>query len=120
MKCAAALFNAPVSLAHVEERPAIPTLDFVRARRQEILRAAEECGVSSVRVFGSVARGDSHRGSDVDLLVDYDVLERGLGPLAAFRDRATDILGPFQVDAAAPALLRPEVLIGALQDALDL
>ncbi|GIV82161.1 MAG: nucleotidyltransferase [Anaerolineae bacterium] len=45
------------------------TLDALRARRDEILRLAEQYGAFNVRVFGSVARGEEKSGSDVDLLV---------------------------------------------------
>jgi predicted nucleotidyltransferase len=48
------------------------TLDELRHRRAEIERIAERHGTRNVRVFGSVARGDSVPGSDVDFLVDFD------------------------------------------------
>ena len=46
-----------------------PTLESLRTRRNEIIALAEQSGVTNVRVFGSVARGDSTSGSDVDFLV---------------------------------------------------
>jgi predicted nucleotidyltransferase len=46
------------------------TLEDLRARRDEILQIAEAHGARNVRVFGSVARGEAHIGSDVDVLVD--------------------------------------------------
>lgn len=49
------------------------TLQELRtARRGEILRIASKRGAHNVRVFGSVARGDSDERSDVDFLVDMD------------------------------------------------
>jgi predicted nucleotidyltransferase len=49
------------------------TLDTLRAeRREEILRIAARHGAHSVRVFGSVARGDADEGSDLDLLVAWE------------------------------------------------
>lgn len=46
------------------------TLDELRTRHRDfILSTATEHGVSDVRVFGSVARGEASEGSDVDLLV---------------------------------------------------
>src|SRR6266496_953957 len=46
------------------------TLDGLRTeRRKEILRLAEQHGAHSLRVFGSVARGDANENSDLDLLV---------------------------------------------------
>ena len=41
-------------------------------RRQEILSIAERHGAHSVRVFGSVARGDADEDSDLDLLVSWE------------------------------------------------
>ena len=46
-----------------------PTLDDLRARRNEILALAERYGAFDVRVFGSVARGEATPESDVDLMV---------------------------------------------------
>jgi hypothetical protein len=45
------------------------TLNDLRAHREAILELAARYGVSNVRVFGSVARGDSGPDSDIDLLV---------------------------------------------------
>ena len=48
-------------------------MDMLRGpRREELLRLAERHGVSSVRVFGSVARGEANETSDLDLLVDWE------------------------------------------------
>ncbi len=49
-----------------------PTLESLRARRDEILRLAEQYGAYNVRVFGSVARGEATPESDIDFLVDWD------------------------------------------------
>jgi len=48
-------------------REKLPT---VAALRSEILRVTREYGVTNVRIFGSFARGEQRRTSDVDLLVD--------------------------------------------------
>lgn len=45
-------------------------LDDLRARRGEILALATRCGLSDVRVFGSVARGEETADSDIDMLVN--------------------------------------------------
>jgi predicted nucleotidyltransferase len=55
-----------------------PTAEGLRRRRGEILRLAAKYGASNVRLFGSVARGQAHARSDVDLLVR---MERGRGLL---------------------------------------
>ncbi len=49
------------------------TLDTLRAeRRGEILRLAGRRGAHSLRVFGSVARGEANEDSDLDLLVAWE------------------------------------------------
>jgi hypothetical protein len=48
----------------------VSTLDELRSRRGEILRAAAKHGVANVRVFGSFARRQATADSDIDLLVD--------------------------------------------------
>ena len=41
-------------------------------RREEILQLAERRGAHSLRVFGSVARGEANANSDLDLLVAWE------------------------------------------------
>ena len=45
-------------------------VDLVTVKREQILRLARKHGVTGVRVFGSMARGDAGPHSDVDLLVE--------------------------------------------------
>ncbi len=45
------------------------TLELLRQNREKIYEIAEKYGVSNIRVFGSVARGEDKKGSDVDLLI---------------------------------------------------
>jgi hypothetical protein len=45
---------------------------LLRDRREDILRSADRHGARNVRIFGSVARGESTAQSDIDFLVDAD------------------------------------------------
>ena len=45
-------------------------VDLVHAKREQILRVARRHGVTKVRVFGSMARGDAGPQSDIDLLIE--------------------------------------------------
>ncbi|MGI8774086.1 MAG: nucleotidyltransferase family protein [Actinomycetota bacterium] len=45
--------------------------ELLAAKRQAILELAERNGVTTIRVFGSVARGDSRADSDIDFLVEF-------------------------------------------------
>ena len=50
-----------------------PSLEDLRARREEILTIARRHKAYNVRVFGSVARGEAGPDSDVDLLVSAEL-----------------------------------------------
>jgi predicted nucleotidyltransferase len=43
-------------------------LDELRQKHEEIYAIANKYGVSNIRVFGSVARGEERKDSDIDLL----------------------------------------------------
>ncbi|MGH3931299.1 MAG: helix-turn-helix domain-containing protein [Pseudonocardiaceae bacterium] len=90
----------------------------LRAAKQELLRCAAEHGARNLRVFGSVARGDDHADSDVDLLVDLDQ-GRGLLDLAELRDALSVLLGE-RIDVATLELLRPEIAEAATAEAMPL
>ena len=69
------------------------TLDTIRReKRTEIVRLGDLYGARNIRVFGSVARGDNHAASDVDLLVEMDQ-GRTLFDLAGFVADVQDLLG---------------------------
>lgn len=42
---------------------------LIEQKREALLKLAVQYGVTNVRVFGSMARGDADESSDVDLLV---------------------------------------------------
>lgn len=92
--------------------------DRVHRSRDELVDAGRARGVSRIRVFGSVARGDQTRASDVDLLVDLE-LGRTLIDLIGFKQDAERILGR-PVDVATPSLMKARVRTRALRDARPL
>jgi len=69
-----------------------PTIEHLRARKPEIDEIARRFGVSDIRVFGSVARGNAIDGSNIDLLVE---VERGrtLLDLIGFEQALEDEFG---------------------------
>ena len=85
----------------------------VRRHREALVAAAAAHGVSNLRVFGSVARGEDRPDSDVDLLADFPpgLSLFGLGRVEADLE---DILGT-QVDLIPAVDLKPGVreVIGA-------
>lgn len=48
-------------------------LNQLRENRDEILAIAAKHGAFNVRIFGSVARGQSTAESDIDFLIEYDL-----------------------------------------------
>ncbi len=79
----------------------------VRRHREDLVVTAAAHGVSNLRVFGSVARGEDRPDSDVDLLADFPagLSLFGLGRLEADLE---GILGT-RVDLIPAANLKPGV-----------
>jgi uncharacterized protein len=46
--------------------------ELVQTKRDQIVAIAGRFGARDVRVFGSVARGESREDSDIDVLMDWD------------------------------------------------
>lgn len=91
-----------------------PTLDELRARRDEIFAIAARWGATNVRVFGSVARGEATDGADVDLLVDLEP-ERTLLDLGGLLMDLRDLLGvPVDVGTDVKPRIRERVLAEAV------
>ena len=51
---------------------------IIEQHRAEILALAEHHGITNVRVFGTMARGDAEDAGDVDLLVSLPPDKTGL------------------------------------------
>ena len=79
----------------------------VRRHRADLVAAAAAHGVSGLRVFGSVARGQDQPDSDVDLLVDLPP-RMGLLALGRLRADLEAIVGA-PVDLVPEADLKPDV-----------
>jgi predicted nucleotidyltransferase/DNA-binding XRE family transcriptional regulator len=96
----------------------------LRRHRGEILAAMEREGARNVRIFGSVARGEDGEdgedgeGSDIDLLVDFD-LHRGLLPFVRLNFELSQLLDEL-VEVSPQGILKPNVLDNALADAVPL
>ncbi len=84
--------------------------------RGEVLSSATRHKMGNVRVFGSVARGQDTRSSDVDLLVTADE-GASLFDLVAFAQETEDIVG-CPVDVISDRTVPPDSSIA--RDALSL
>lgn len=102
---------------HIKEVPTVD-LEEVRAKRAEILRIAALHGGNNVRVFGSVARGESRPGSDVDFMVDMEA-KRSLFDLGGLLMDLQDLLG-CPVDVVTEKGLKGRIRERVLQEAIPL
>jgi predicted nucleotidyltransferase len=85
---------------------------LVASNRDAILRLARKHGVSSIRLFGSVARGDAEEGSDVDFLVTFAPGSRVMARLDLKED-IEHLLGvpvDLSVEAALHRVIKEDVL----------
>jgi predicted nucleotidyltransferase len=94
------------------------SFEKVQKQRQLILAIAKRYGVSNVRVFGSVARGDDKQDSDVDFLVDLDS-GRTLFDLGGFLMEVQQLLGR-RVDVVTGDGLHWFVRDQVIQEAVNL
>jgi predicted nucleotidyltransferase len=94
------------------------SLRSLRGVRSKILAAATRRGVHDVRVFGSVARDESHAGSDLDLLVAPGP-GTTLFDLSGFALDVEEIIGR-HVDVATPGGLKARIRNRVLAEAVDL
>lgn len=94
------------------------TCQDIRNRRQEILEIAGRYGAHDVRIFGSVARGDTTDSSDLDLIVRFEpgrsLLDHG-GLIMDLRE----LLG-IKVDVIDEDAMRPRFRDHALKEAIPL
>ena len=75
------------------------------AKREEILALAAARGANALRVFGSVARGEDHEGSDIDLLVDMP-MGTSLLQIVGLQHEIEDALG-LRIDLCTERELHP-------------
>jgi predicted nucleotidyltransferase len=96
-----------------------PSMDsIVREHRDEILAVAARHGARSIRLFGSLARGEARPDSDVDLLVELEP-GRSLLDLIAIKQDLEDILDR-SVDVLTERSLSPYLRDRVLEDAVPL
>ena len=90
----------------------------LEAHRSEIARIASRCGIRNIRIFGSVARGETGPASDIDLLVDLEP-GRDLLDLVAAKQDLEDLLGR-KVDIVTERSLSPYIREFVMKDLMCL
>jgi predicted nucleotidyltransferase len=96
----------------------VSTRELLKAKRAEILAIANRHGASNLRIFGSVARGNANRHSDIDVLIDLEP-GRTLLDHAALLIELNQLLGR-KVDVVTTRGLRPRMRDRVLQEAVPL
>ncbi|MBI3972473.1 MAG: nucleotidyltransferase family protein [Chloroflexi bacterium] len=91
---------------------------MLRERREEILRTAAQHGVLDVKVLGSVARGEAHPDSDIDVLGTREP-GRSLLDLIALKHELEDLLG-HRVDVVTRPAISPYLCDQILSETVDL
>ena len=86
--------------------------------RPQLLAVARRHGASNLRIYGSIATGHEHSGSDLDLLVDLPDDQSLLG-LISLRQDLEDLLG-CSVDVTEAETLHPLIRAQILEQALAL
>jgi len=92
--------------------------EILGSKRDEILRLAAKHGVTSIRVFGSVARGDAVPESDVDFLIEAGPGRTPWFPAGLIVDLEA-LLGR-RVDVASPRALHWYIKDRVLEEAVAL
>lgn len=95
-----------------------PMHALIETHRAELLALARRRGVTGVRVFGSMSRGDGSDDSDVDLLVTLSPGTSGLALGGLLLD-AQELLGR-RVDVVTEASLHPALRERVVASAIPL
>lgn len=95
--------------------------ELLEARVDEFRELLTKYRAVNPRLFGSVARGDAHAGSDIDILVEMDpadgnLLMRGSGLMEETRQ----LFGRDDIDVFPVQLLKEPVSREALAEAIAL
>lgn len=90
----------------------------VLSKRKDILSLARLHGAASIKIFGSVARGEELPNSDVDFLVQMEN-GRSLLDMGGLLMDLQDLLG-CKVDVASENGLRPRIKDHVLQEAMPI
>ncbi len=93
-------------------------IQALREMREEILQIAAKHGARTVRIFGSVARGEEDETSDLDLLVEMEE-GRSLLDLGGLLMELQDLLG-CRVDVVTEKGLRERIRDRVLKEAVAL
>jgi len=115
-RCKSRLWDAPV-IQPVRRGAGLGVDEIIKPKRAEMARALAAHKARNPRVFGSIARHEATKRSDVDLLVEFDDSASAFDQMALIAD-LEEVFGR-KVDVAEPGglhwLVRPQVLFEAVR-----
>lgn len=95
--------------------------ELLDARHDEFRALLKKYGATRPMLFGSVARGSAHEGSDIDILVEMDPADGNLLMRASgLMEEARELLGREDIDVFPAQLLKGPISRSALEDAVAL
>lgn len=95
--------------------------ELLEARAEEFRVLLAKYGAANPRLFGSVARGDAHASSDIDVLVEMNPADGNLLMRASgLMEEARQLFGRDDVDVFPVQLLKQPVSHQALAEAIAL
>lgn len=95
--------------------------ELIDARRGDFQSILDRYGASNPTLFGSVARGTAHAGSDIDILVDMDLADGNLLMRASgLMEETRALVGRDDIDVFPIQLLKRPISASTLVDAASL
>ncbi len=95
--------------------------ELLAARRDAFQTLLDRYGATNPKLFGSVARGTAHAGSDIDILVEMDPADGNLLMRASgLMEETRALFGRDDIDVFPVQLLKRPISASALVDALAL
>ncbi|MCK0093105.1 nucleotidyltransferase domain-containing protein [Rhodococcus sp. F64268] len=96
-------------------------LELIDARRDEFKKLLVKYPATSPKLFGSVARGAAHAGSDIDILVEMDPADGNLLMRASgLMDETRALFGRDDIDVFPVQLLKRPIAASVLEGAVAL
>ena len=92
-------------------------MDALRILREHENVMIERFGVKKVGVFGSFAKGEEHRGSDVDILVEFKEGQKTFGNYMELKFYLEELFGR-EVDLVIETAIKPRLRGQILKEAV--
>lgn len=111
----------PEGMAEIMTTETLALRELIDAHRDEFQALLDRYAATNPKLFGSVARGTTTAGSDIDILVDMDPADGNLLMRASgLLEETRALFGRDDIDVFPVQLLKRPVSASALMDAVAL